>query len=91
MCAASGPEPPLGTSKPEVRSPIQLGRAQFHETIKAYCRRPSKVSYKDYNFDQLPPRFLAADGLHPSFTGVALLAEMLKNALARGEIQAATG
>ncbi|KAH6943030.1 hypothetical protein HPB50_014105 [Hyalomma asiaticum] len=65
---------------------------QFNETIKTYCRRPSKVSCVDYHFDQLPPqRFLAADGLHPSFTGVALLAEMLKNTLSRGVIQAAPG
>ncbi|KAH6921464.1 hypothetical protein HPB50_000673 [Hyalomma asiaticum] len=55
---------------------------QFIEMIKTYCRRPSK----------LPPlRFLAADSLHPSFAGVALLAEMLKNALSRRVIQGAPG
>ncbi|KAH7983257.1 hypothetical protein HPB52_010521 [Rhipicephalus sanguineus] len=65
---------------------------QFNETVKAYCRRPSKVSYVDYQFEQLPPRrFLAADGLHPSFMGVALIAETLKSALGRGDLEATTG
>lgn len=65
---------------------------QFNETVKAYCRRPSKVSYVDYQFEQLPPRrFLAADGLHPSFMGVALIAETLKSALGRGDFEATTG
>lgn len=64
---------------------------QFNETVKAYCRRPSKVSYIDYQFEQLPPRrFLAADGLHPSFMGVALIAETLKKALGRGDFEATT-
>ncbi|KAH7977013.1 hypothetical protein HPB52_023124 [Rhipicephalus sanguineus] len=65
---------------------------QFNETVKAYCRRPSKVSYVDYQFEQLPPRrFLAADGLHPSFMGVPLIAETLKSALGRGDLEATTG
>ncbi|KAL1424977.1 hypothetical protein MTO96_019628 [Rhipicephalus appendiculatus] len=64
----------------------------FNETIKAYCRKPGKVSYVDHEFDQLPPRrFLAADGLHPSFMGVALIAETLKGALCRRDLEVATG
>ncbi|KAH7932390.1 hypothetical protein HPB52_024657 [Rhipicephalus sanguineus] len=55
----------------------------FNETIKAYCRKPSKVSY----VDQLPPRrFLAADGLHPNVMGVPLIAQTLKGALCRGDL-----
>ncbi|KAL1485085.1 hypothetical protein MTO96_010469 [Rhipicephalus appendiculatus] len=64
----------------------------FNETIKAYCRKPGKVSYVDHEFDQLPPRrFLAADGLHPSFMGVALIAETLKGALCRRDLEVTTG
>ncbi|KAL1479668.1 hypothetical protein MTO96_015869 [Rhipicephalus appendiculatus] len=64
----------------------------FNETIKTYCRKPGKVSYVDHEFDQLPPRrFVAADGLHPSFMGVALIAETLKGALCRRDLEVATG
>ncbi|CAN7945728.1 unnamed protein product, partial [Ixodes hexagonus] len=39
----------------------------------------TNVYYIDHGFTDLPPqRFLAADGLHPSFEGVALLAQHLK-------------
>lgn len=59
---------------------------QFNDTVKSYCRKPGKVSYLDHDFTSLPPRrFLAADGLHPSFSGVALLAQNLKGLLQRGE------
>lgn len=64
----------------------------FNETIKTYCRKPGKVSYIDYEFDQLPARrFLAADGLHPSFMGVALIAQTLKGAIYRGNLEPAAG
>ncbi|KAH7982281.1 hypothetical protein HPB52_003581 [Rhipicephalus sanguineus] len=66
--------------------------SHFNETIKAYCRKPSKVSYVDHEFNQLPPRrFLAADGLHSNIMGVALIAETLKGAICHGDLQAATG
>ena len=43
------------------------------------------MSFLDHDFTSLPPRrFLAADGLHPSFSGVALLAQNLKGRLHQG-------
>lgn len=65
---------------------------ELNDTIKRYCRRPSKVTYLDYGFESLPPRrFLAADGLHPSFSGVALMAQTLKTILRRGKMETAPG
>ncbi|KAH6939680.1 hypothetical protein HPB50_020433 [Hyalomma asiaticum] len=65
---------------------------ELNDTIKRYCRRPSKVTYLDYGFESLPPRrFLAADGLHPSFSGVALMAQTLKTVLRRGKMETAPG
>ncbi|KAM7290066.1 uncharacterized protein ISCGN_026739 [Ixodes scapularis] len=58
---------------------------KFNNTVKGYCRKPGKVTFLDHDFTSLPPlRVLAADGLHPSFTGVALLAANLKSILQRG-------
>lgn len=64
----------------------------LNETVEGYCHTPSKVKYLDHEFTSLPlRRFLAADGLHPSFAGVALLAQNLKGILLRGDIQTAPG
>ena len=58
---------------------------KFNNTVKDYCRKPGKVTFLDHDFTSLPPlRVLAADGLHPSFTGVAILAANLKALLQRG-------
>ncbi|KAH9383011.1 hypothetical protein HPB48_023647 [Haemaphysalis longicornis] len=65
---------------------------KFNETIRSYCRRPTKVTYVDYQFDSLPPRrFLAADGLHPSFLGVAVMAQTLRGLLIRDATTTAPG
>lgn len=65
---------------------------QFNETVKTYCQTPSKVTVLDHEFTSLPPRrFLAADGLHPSFPGVALIAQNLKGLLQRGGSWTSTG
>ncbi|CAN8014806.1 unnamed protein product, partial [Ixodes persulcatus] len=57
----------------------------FNESVKNLCRRSRTVSYVDLGFTELPPRrFLAADGGHPSFLGVALMAEHLREILPRG-------
>ncbi|KAH6948880.1 hypothetical protein HPB50_026688 [Hyalomma asiaticum] len=65
---------------------------ELNDTIRRYCRRPSKLTYLDYGFESLPPRrFLAADGLHPSFSGVALMAQTFKTVLRRGKMETAPG
>ncbi|KAH6925897.1 hypothetical protein HPB50_011812 [Hyalomma asiaticum] len=46
----------------------------------------------DYGFESLLPRhFQAADGLHPSFSGVALMAQTLKTVLRRGKMETVSG
>ncbi|KAM7287697.1 uncharacterized protein ISCGN_031388 [Ixodes scapularis] len=61
---------------------------KFNDTVKDYCRKPGKVTLLDHDFTSLPPlRVLAADGLHPSFMGVALLSANLKSILQRGTRQ----
>lgn len=47
----------------------------FNHLLRVFCRRSRLVSYLDHQFEWLPPsHVLAADGLHLSFEGVALLA-----------------
>ncbi|KAG0440960.1 hypothetical protein HPB47_016100 [Ixodes persulcatus] len=65
---------------------------KFNNTVKDYCRKPGKVTFLDHDFTSLPPlRVLAADGLHPRFTGVALVAENLKSILQRGRSTTSPG
>ncbi|CAN7975346.1 unnamed protein product, partial [Ixodes persulcatus] len=57
----------------------------FNERVKNLCKRSRTVSYVNHGFTELPPRrFLAADGVHPNFLGVALKAEHLRKILPRG-------
>ncbi|KAH7979420.1 hypothetical protein HPB49_009373 [Dermacentor silvarum] len=51
----------------------------FNQRLRAFCHRTRKVFYIDHGFQHLPPtRVLAADGLHPSFEGVALIASHIQ-------------
>ncbi|KAM7290521.1 uncharacterized protein ISCGN_027143 [Ixodes scapularis] len=64
----------------------------FNDTVKGYCRKPGKVTFLDHGFTTLPPRrLLAADGLHPRFSGVALIAQNLKSLLLQGKPFTLTG
>ncbi|KAG0434833.1 hypothetical protein HPB47_018844, partial [Ixodes persulcatus] len=43
---------------------------KFNDTVKGYCRKPGKMAFPVHKFTTFPSRqFLAADGLHPSFSG----------------------
>ncbi|KAG0443988.1 hypothetical protein HPB47_014311 [Ixodes persulcatus] len=58
---------------------------RFNERLRDHCRRVAGLFYIDHAFHHLPPtRVLAADGRHPSFCGVALLAGNLHRVLLRG-------
>ncbi|KAH7941302.1 hypothetical protein HPB49_011912 [Dermacentor silvarum] len=47
----------------------------FNTLLKKFCRRSRLVFFLDHGFEWLPPhRVLAADGLHPNFEGVSLMA-----------------
>ncbi|KAH6925423.1 hypothetical protein HPB50_005044 [Hyalomma asiaticum] len=51
----------------------------FNQPLRGFCRRSSNVFFVDHGFEWLPPfRVLAADGLHPSFEGVALIAARIR-------------
>ncbi|CAN8015349.1 unnamed protein product, partial [Ixodes persulcatus] len=51
---------------------------EFNDAVRERCRRSQRVFYLDHGFLSLPPaRVLAADGLHPSFEGVALISQHL--------------
>ncbi|KAH6942988.1 hypothetical protein HPB50_013302 [Hyalomma asiaticum] len=52
---------------------------RFNRLLQGFCRRSRNVFYVDHGFEWLPPfRVLAADGLHPSFEGVALIAARIR-------------
>ncbi|CAN7993797.1 unnamed protein product, partial [Ixodes pacificus] len=56
----------------------------FNQSVRNLCRRSQTVFYVDHGFEDLPPRrFLAADGVHPNFLGVAVIAEHLRGILPR--------
>ncbi|KAH7972837.1 hypothetical protein HPB52_017865 [Rhipicephalus sanguineus] len=51
----------------------------FNGLLQNFCRRSSFVYFIDHGFEWLPSaRVLAADGVHPSFEGVALMATHLQ-------------
>lgn len=58
----------------------------FNQEMKRLCYEDlARVYFIDHGFHQLPPwRFLAADGVHTSFEGVALLSEHFKAVLGYG-------
>ncbi|KAH6929163.1 hypothetical protein HPB50_023962 [Hyalomma asiaticum] len=52
---------------------------RFNRLLQGFCRRSRNVFYVDHGFEWLLPfRVLAADGLHPSFEGVALIAARIR-------------
>ncbi|KAH6943508.1 hypothetical protein HPB50_022416 [Hyalomma asiaticum] len=52
----------------------------FNERLRQFCRRSMHIFYIDHGFEFLPARrVLAADGLHTSFEGTALLASHIKD------------
>lgn len=58
---------------------------RFNGLLRQHCRRTRSLYFVDHEFEHLPPgRVLAADGLHPSFGGVALIAGRLQHVLLRG-------
>ncbi|KAH6939994.1 hypothetical protein HPB50_023874 [Hyalomma asiaticum] len=51
----------------------------FNRLLRGFCSRSRKVFFLDHGFQHLPPgRVLAADGLHPSFEGVAVMASHIR-------------
>ncbi|KAG0424343.1 hypothetical protein HPB47_028422 [Ixodes persulcatus] len=51
---------------------------EFNDAVKERFRRSQRVFYLDHGLLSLPPaRVLAADGLHQSFEGVALISQHL--------------
>lgn len=59
--------------------------ARFNGLLRRHCRQTRGLFFLDHGFQWLPPaRVLAADGLHPSFEGVAILASHLHQTLRRG-------
>lgn len=57
---------------------------QLNDLLRRYCRKTKGLFFLDHGFEWLPPcRVLAADGLHPSFEGVALMASHLHQTLRR--------
>ncbi|KAH7965302.1 hypothetical protein HPB49_006012 [Dermacentor silvarum] len=51
----------------------------FNRLLRGFCSHSRKVFFVDHGFQYLPPsRILAADGLHPSFEGVALMASHIR-------------
>lgn len=52
----------------------------FNALLKNLCRRSRLVSFLDHGFEWLPShRVLAADGLHPNFEGVSLMASHIRH------------
>lgn len=58
---------------------FNLKAHQFNMLLQDYCRHSWLVYFLDHGFYELPPtRALAADGLHLSFEGTAILASHLR-------------
>ncbi|KAL1472730.1 hypothetical protein MTO96_039143 [Rhipicephalus appendiculatus] len=58
--------------------------SQFNNLLLRHCRKTSGLFFIDNGLEWLPPsRVLAADGLHRSFEGVALMASYLHQTLRR--------
>lgn len=52
---------------------------RFNSLLREFCRHSRCVRFIDHGFQHLPARrVLAADGLHPSFEGVAVLASHIR-------------
>ncbi|KAH6923902.1 hypothetical protein HPB50_009206 [Hyalomma asiaticum] len=51
----------------------------FNSRLKQFCRRSRHVFFLDHALEWFPPRrVLAADGVHPSYEGVAVMATHIK-------------
>lgn len=60
----------------------------FNHLLRLHCRRSGTLFYIDHALEWLPPgRVLAADGIHPSFEGVALIASHLRSLLLRNMVR----
>ncbi|KAL1446371.1 hypothetical protein MTO96_047376 [Rhipicephalus appendiculatus] len=69
-----------------VRFNREAGR--FNHLLRAHCRRSRALFFIDHALEWLPPgRVLAADGVHPSFEGVALIAGHLRSLLLRNTVR----
>lgn len=61
-----------------------LEAGKFNNLLRQHCRNVKGVFYLDHELQWIPPvRALAADGLHPSFEGVAIMASHLQQLLRR--------
>ncbi|KAG0443062.1 hypothetical protein HPB47_015328 [Ixodes persulcatus] len=64
----------------------------FNIEASKLCRRSSGTFFIRHAFSEMPARrVLAADGLHPNFKGVALLALHLQNIIMQNKEQGPTG
>ncbi|KAL1473471.1 hypothetical protein MTO96_038644 [Rhipicephalus appendiculatus] len=60
----------------------------FNHLLRAHCRRSRTLFFIDHALEWLPPgRVLAADGVHPSFEGIALIAGHLRSLLLRNTVR----
>ncbi|KAH6919429.1 hypothetical protein HPB50_029583 [Hyalomma asiaticum] len=65
---------------------------RFNNLLRRHCFWKGKVFFLDHGLQWLPPgRFLAADGIHPSFEGVALIASHLRSVLLRNAAKSVSG
>lgn len=61
-----------------------LEAGKFNNLLRNHCRQVKGLFYLDHELQWIPPvRALAADGLHPSFEGVAIMASHLQQLLRR--------
>lgn len=62
----------------------------FNALLRAHCRRSRNVRYINHGMEWLPSgRVFAADGLHPSFEGVAVMTSHLQQVLLRNSARSA--
>lgn len=62
----------------------------FNSLLRAHCRRSRNVRYIDHGMEWLPSgRVFAADGLHPSFEGVAVMTSHLQQVFLRNSARSA--
>ncbi|KAH9365490.1 hypothetical protein HPB48_019918 [Haemaphysalis longicornis] len=61
-----------------------LEAGKFNNLLRNHCRQVKGLFYLDHELQWIPPvRALAADGLQPSFEGVAIMASHLQQLLRR--------
>lgn len=63
--------------------------SKFNSLLRRHCRQTKGTFYLDHELEWLSPvRVLAADGLHPSFEGVAVMASHLQRIVLRDQRRA---